>query len=135
MDMAEPISIALTLTLIAAVESNNGTMTAHNPIRSPSSIHFGESAMGRYALMPATLAQLGTQNQEIAAKRLLMRIRRHYATSCPWVALIAWERGYNRAIKASDWFKARRRMTRARLEWPGLVQRSKWAGKRFVGWN
>ncbi len=127
----EPISIALTLSLIAAVESNSGTLLAHHPVRSPSSVQFGDSAIGRYGLMPNTLRLMHTTDPEIAAKRLLTRIRRHYNTSCPWVALIAWERGYNRAIKASDWPKAARRIERARLEWPGLVQRSKWAYKHF----
>ena len=88
--------------------------------------------MGRYGLMPNTLKLMGTEDQEEAAKRLLSRIRRKYGTSCPWVALIAWERGHNRVIKASDWPKARRRMDRAKLVWSGPMKRSKWAGKRFI---
>ena len=125
-------SIALTLTLIAAVESNSGTNLAHKVIRSPASIHYGEAAVGRYGLMPATLRQLGTQDEERAAKRLIARIRAKQGTRCPWVTLIAWQYGPNHVIGARDWVKAKRRINRARLEMKGGIKWSLSAPRSFL---
>lgn len=85
--------MTLTLVLIAAVETDCGKNVTHKVVRNPSSVSFGDTAQGRYALMPNTLKELKTTSELIGAKRYVRLIWRLQGTKCPLTVVRAWEAG------------------------------------------
>jgi hypothetical protein len=55
------------LVALQAVESSNGVDMAHKVIESPTSMHVGQRAVGRFALMPNTIAQI-TRGKQTTVK-------------------------------------------------------------------
>lgn len=136
--------LTITLSLVSALESNSGTNVKHLTVRSPSSIHYGEAAIGDYGMMPKTLQELKTADAKEGARRLATRILKRNTTNvrgylapsspCPFItAVVLWERGPRARLTADMWRKegVTRRLRRARMEW-NVVQRSKsWTGRTF----
>ena len=99
------------LLAIQAIESNHGQMLDHAQIQSQKSIHFGDSAIGRYAMMPNTI-KLFTQNltrfkedpsyeKRIAVKYSVVVL--NAARGCPLTASILWLRGPSGKPKPADY--------------------------------
>ena len=61
-----PYSSKRMLNTIASVESQKGKMTNHKPVEG--AVHGGESAFGRYALMPATIRDTIHMHPDLKAK-------------------------------------------------------------------
>lgn len=130
--MPNPAILQTTLSIILALESSGGTNLAHPVITNPRSMHYGTAAIGRFAMMPITLAELGTTDDEAGAKKLATAILRRNGHGCPLrTAVILWERGPNHTVKPQSW--QTERLNKAIEIWKGPIKRSKWAGRRFYG--
>ena len=130
-----PTLVAATLSLVAYLETNNGTLTAHPTIQNPASIHFGTAAVGRWGLMPNTLKSLGfSKHQEELAAKKLARITLHNTRGCKVVAaVILWEQGHNiKNVTAKHWERgnAKQRLAKVTKEFKRF-KGSKAYGKRF----
>lgn len=127
--MASIKLVTLTLKLVAALESSNGTLMEHPVITNPNSMHYGESAQGVHGMMPKTIAEFGTP--ERLAKYILKR-----NGGCPLKAsVIQWEQGQNVKVQQVHWTRATApmRLEKAQQLWKGPIKKSKWAGKAFYG--
>ncbi len=126
--------LTVTLQIIAALESNSGTLLAHKPIRNPASIHYGDAAIGHYGIMPKTLKEMGTTDPHEGARRLATAILARNTTNirgylappspCPLItAVILWEHGPRKRVNVSTWSKptVQKRLKRARMVWKGPV--------------
>lgn len=105
--------LTLTLALISAVESNCGKNVVHTTIRDPASVHLGQAAQGRFALMPATMRLMRTGDPELAALRYVATLTRPGRSACPLDTLRAWERGPGAKRGGQN---AIRRAVRAKVE-------------------
>ena len=89
------------LLAIQAVESNNGKQLNHVVFTNVNSIHFGDSAIGRFGLVPNTIRLLGKDPELVkispkyeleVAKLYAIRVLSK-AKGCPLKASILWLRG------------------------------------------
>jgi len=135
--------LKLTLTLIAALESNFGTILAHPEVKA--GIHAGTSAVGVYGMMPATMRDLGEADDQVAAKKLAKRIlerNKAYITGylapmspCPFItAVVLWERGPRHRITPETWKtkSVTQRLKRARMVWNPIKRGKYWNGRSFL---
>ena len=127
--MGDPLLI-LTLTLVAAVESNGGTNVAHQTIRNPASMHFNDTATGRYGMMKKTIKWLKQEDDELAARELARRLLAK--GNCPVkIAVVLWERGPYHKITGKSWRYADRRLSRVLLERRNKINYTKGLRPRF----
>lgn len=137
--------LSTTLLIIAALESNSGTLLAHEPVRNPASIHYGEAAIGPYGMMPKTLQELREGDPTRAAKKLATAILARNSTNirgyiappspCPLLtAVILWEHGPRKRINVSTWEKktVQKRLKRARMVWNPVKRGKYWDGRSFL---
>ena len=126
-------TVKLTLSLVAALESQNGTLINHPVIRNPSSMHYGQAAQGVYGMMPKTTAEFGGNVAEAPYTLARYILRRN--GGCPLkTAVIHWEQGQNIKATPEHWRKgtAPQRLERASKIWRGPLKCTKWYGKKFI---
>ena len=103
------------LFVISGIESNYGADLNHRTIASESSIHFGEAAIGLYALMPNTIRMLKKDPNRLkidsgyekqVAQSYALKILK-VAKGCPLRASILWLKGPNSRPVAADYSSIR----------------------------
>lgn len=112
--------IAMTLTLVSALESSGGRNVRHELIRAPASIHYGTAALGEFGMMPKTLRLMHTDNPSVGATRYAEAALKR-SGGCPiTAAVILWEQGLNARSEApATWRRgnARARLSKALAIW------------------
>ncbi len=103
------------LLALQGVESNNGKDLNHKVITNPLSMHFGQTAIGPWALMPKTIkmlkrdperAKTDTIYQKKVAKEYALKILQA-SRGCPLTASILWLKGPQGRLNALDYTTAR----------------------------
>lgn len=93
--------VLMFLVAIQGVESNHGRDLAHRTITSESSMHFGDTAIGSYAVMPNTILMLKRDPERFKQDPIYeIKVVKQYALKllvkaqgCPTLASILWLRG------------------------------------------
>lgn len=99
------------LVAIQGVESDHGKKLNHPIITNPKSIHFGDSAIGRFGLMPNTILEMkGDVERFKIDKNYKFKLSKKYALKvlkvakgCPLDASILWLRGPAARILPDDY--------------------------------
>ncbi len=120
-------TVTLTLLLIASVESRCGHNLRHTPVKSPTSVNYGQTAVSEWGLMPNTLKETHTKDPRKAAERYLKKIQVIKGSICPLVAIAAWETGPH-THRLSKHLKSRLKQVRLELEGKGCI-------KQHIDWR
>ena len=99
------------LVAMQGVESNNGLNTQHKLITASNSLHLGDTAIGRWGLMPNTIRLLKRDPEKVKFnKEYEFQVAYSYAYKIlnitkgnPYKASVLWLRGHSAVLKPADY--------------------------------